>query len=739
MLVLTNDPNTGDEGATSSEFHIKKGRRVAEVEKAEEVVSTTEEESDRCSSVEEMVDQKEGPEAASRGGDDNKNEAVASASSVENGSETSSKQQKLFAPGHYAYYRSPDDRILKVTIEYYGEYLNRYAITLQDGTQLDNIKPSQLASLTDLTSKELSKLMKERNKRKDSSKVESNSNTPTASSKSSVDNNSEDIAKTDEDEKKLERGQTVASVASASEQQSTSQDGANTEITEPAPNTETTTTSNTVQEVKMVQAKTESGGTKTVPLYDAGMAVDYTNAAGTMRAEILDVHLDDLMEPYYSIRLKDGREKQTDNAHIMLIDLNSNDGKDVQNEKKGALYDEQGKPNEGDTSEGTQDVDKKKEKASCRERRKKGRDHSILRDSLKKMVEEQLSQADGASEQDVNDASQHKMSEVHSKESPKKTDSVGSTTATVFELGDEVLYKSSKGEESRAVIVRNLRDKKDRAYYVIRLPEGKEKQVYGHRLKPYVKPENTEESLRRSQSRKENSKKSSRGRSSSAKVRQSSSSGKKETAPTTTNKKFNRSESMDSRRSAHSTKSTFSRSSSIDSRRTTVSNSSRVSNTSRVSSTSGVSRDRHGDKKHHRRSSSLTSADIHDHSDTKGGSKSRNRVRSHSSLRRTKSSGSANNDETAAEATKRDESRRRYRRTHSEDSRQSSSSSKNKDHSHTARGRRSRPSATPSVSVNSKTAGEPSEAGEDDVAKARSLSKLRSFRKSFAAMKKGNE
>lgn len=705
----------------------------AEVGREEEVVSTTEEESDRCSSEGKIMDQKEGPAAAPRGVNNSKDEAVASASSVENGSQT-----KLFTPGQHAYYRSPEDGILKVTIQYYGEYLDRYAISLQDGTQLDNIKPSQLSNLTDLSSKELSKLMKERNKRKESAKVESNSNTPTASSsKSSADNNNEDYARntTDEDKKKLEEGGQAASVASCSEQKSTSQDS-NTEITEPTTNTETTT-SDTIQEVKMVQAKTESGGTKTVPLYEAGMAVDYTNAAGTIRAEILDVHLDDLMEPYYSIRLKDGREKQTDNSHIMLIDLNDNDGKDVQNEKEGIEDDKQGNSDGGDTGEETQDVDKKKEKASCRERRKKGRDHLIPRDSLKQMVEEQLSKADSTSEQDVNDTSHNKMSEVASKESPRKTDSAGSTTATAFELGDEVLYKSSNGEESRAVVVRNLRDKKDRAYHVIRLSDGKEKQVYGHRLKPYVKPENTEETSRRSQTRKENSKKSSRGRSSSAKVRQSSSSGKKETTTTKTNTKYNRSESIDSRRSTKSTKSTFSRSGSIDSRRSVVSNSSRVSNTSKVSNSSrasGVSRDWHGDKKHHRRSSSLRSAN----SDTRGSSKSRNRDRSHSSLRRTKSHGSASANEAAAETTRRDESRRRHRRTSSEDSRQSSSS-KNNDHSHTSRRGRSRTAATPSVSVNSKTAGEPSEVGEDDVSKARSLSKLRSFRKSFAAMKKGNE
>jgi hypothetical protein len=72
-------------------------------------------------------------------------------------------------------------------------------------------------------------------------------------------------------------------------------------------------------DIKMVQCKTEDGGTKMVPMYKAGMDVYYkSNGVIVSSAHILDVHLDDLLEPYYSIRLEDGREKQTDNAHITL-------------------------------------------------------------------------------------------------------------------------------------------------------------------------------------------------------------------------------------------------------------------------------------------------------------------------------------------------------------------------------------------------------------------------------------
>ena len=69
--------------------------------------------------------------------------------------------------------------------------------------------------------------------------------------------------------------------------------------------------------VRMVQAKTEDGGWKTVPLYEAGMVVDYANFGSTQTCTVLSAHLDDMMEPYYTVRLMDGREKQTDNAHIL--------------------------------------------------------------------------------------------------------------------------------------------------------------------------------------------------------------------------------------------------------------------------------------------------------------------------------------------------------------------------------------------------------------------------------------
>ncbi len=68
----------------------------------------------------------------------------------------------------------------------------------------------------------------------------------------------------------------------------------------------------------MVQAKTEDGNWRTVPLYEAGMDVCYWNYNEVQEYKILTVDHDNLLEPYYTVRLLDGKEKQTDNTHIML-------------------------------------------------------------------------------------------------------------------------------------------------------------------------------------------------------------------------------------------------------------------------------------------------------------------------------------------------------------------------------------------------------------------------------------
>ncbi|KAL7466279.1 hypothetical protein ACHAXS_006570 [Conticribra weissflogii] len=75
----------------------------------------------------------------------------------------------------------------------------------------------------------------------------------------------------------------------------------------------------TIRGVKMVEAKTEFGSTKFVPVHQKDKIISYRSKEGIVEALIVDVHRDDLHEPYYTIRLTDGREKQTDNDHILLI------------------------------------------------------------------------------------------------------------------------------------------------------------------------------------------------------------------------------------------------------------------------------------------------------------------------------------------------------------------------------------------------------------------------------------
>jgi hypothetical protein len=70
--------------------------------------------------------------------------------------------------------------------------------------------------------------------------------------------------------------------------------------------------------VRMVQAKTEDGIWRTMPLYKAGIDINYRNDDGIQECKILTVHHNDLLEPYYTARLRDGKEKQTKNTQTML-------------------------------------------------------------------------------------------------------------------------------------------------------------------------------------------------------------------------------------------------------------------------------------------------------------------------------------------------------------------------------------------------------------------------------------
>jgi hypothetical protein len=62
--------------------------------------------------------------------------------------------------------------------------------------------------------------------------------------------------------------------------------------------------------VRMVQAKTEDGNWRTVPLYKAGMDFCYRNDNEKQECKILTVHHDNLLEPYYTVRLLDGKKSR---------------------------------------------------------------------------------------------------------------------------------------------------------------------------------------------------------------------------------------------------------------------------------------------------------------------------------------------------------------------------------------------------------------------------------------------
>ena len=57
------------------------------------------------------------------------------------------------------------------------------------------------------------------------------------------------------------------------------------------------------------------------PKYAVGQKVYYKDSRGDVsQAEILKVHLDDDLVPFYDIKMSNGREKQTDDGHLSLLD-----------------------------------------------------------------------------------------------------------------------------------------------------------------------------------------------------------------------------------------------------------------------------------------------------------------------------------------------------------------------------------------------------------------------------------
>merc|ERR1712078_177341 len=74
-----------------------------------------------------------------------------------------------------------------------------------------------------------------------------------------------------------------------------------------------------------VNQKVESDGTIKKPEnenshYEADQIVCYKSNGKRCKAKIVKKHLDDELEPFYTITLQFGKEKQTDDAHLEPLD-----------------------------------------------------------------------------------------------------------------------------------------------------------------------------------------------------------------------------------------------------------------------------------------------------------------------------------------------------------------------------------------------------------------------------------
>ena len=617
---------------------------------------------------------------------------------------------KKYAIGQDVYYRHPSGSILKVQIHSHTRGSIRYTITLPPDNNNQHqrnkkVKASKLASLMDLTSKELSSLMKERNKKNHLSTSEAahvrRPNTHlTSSMKSSTTKSS-----SGDDE-----GYNTPLIG---EEQHTPQHNNNLDIIPVGEANESIMPSMSLPPAKallqpepkmqMVEARTEDGGTKTVPKYEAGMQVHYKNAAGIQGCTILTVHLDDLLEPFYDVRLEDGKEKQTDNAHIMLT-LDEEDGKD---EEEGSV---EAGDEEDDGNEFALGMVKKHDELEYHDAASP--DYEVNNyEQQKDDYQEEDEQAPYPTpkkfyDEPTPDTSERSNNELvistrkHQADDPTETAVLA--ISAQFAVGDEVLYTSSQGDQIRATVSRLQKDKKNRPYYVVMLPSGKEKQVYGHRLRHYVHQQGIRSRSRsRGPTTSNAARESSSGRGSSRHTRGRHTSRHHDHTP------VRRSESVDSHQSIHSN----------CSRASHMSNSSRRSEASRERHSRSRDESSNRELSHHRRSSTRGRRD---ESVTRDQQRHSTRSRSKSRIRR---SSSVSNDEPDQSRSGKSRSRDRSRSRAPSDER---SSQQQQQHHHHRGSSRSRP--TIGVSNSSRTA--------ESEADRKSISKLKSFRKSFSAMRK---
>ncbi|KAL7504354.1 hypothetical protein ACHAXN_003511 [Cyclotella atomus] len=411
-----------------------------------------------------------------------------------------------FHKGQDAYYRSPcRENVTKIKIvEKISN--NTYTVAFSDGS-VRHVEGERLAGLIDLTSKELASLMKEKNERSAANQ--------TPNLRPSIQSN------------ELDHGYEPEAEPSSSE-------NSYEDTIQNSPGSNSTTEKQILAlpcAVQMVEAKTEEGGTRLVPLYKAEMDVYYRGPQGVISvAHILKSHFDDLLEPYYTIRLEDGREKQTDNAHISLekpeeITEEGMDGEPVvegegeddwyQEWKESQLMQDQ------ELREEMKQYERENGSLSAEESTEEKQPQAVVsagktvsKEEQSEHTKEELSEPDiVVSLQSLKDHG----SQRHSERSESRTDSPVETTPRVkkldpddcaalvpapqFHVGDSVLYNSSKGEHMRATITKVRKDEKHRPYFVVKLSNGDEKKVYGHRLTPVKRESDRDSSRTRSRSR----------------------------------------------------------------------------------------------------------------------------------------------------------------------------------------------------------------------------------------------
>lgn len=399
------------------------------------------------------------------------------------------EEEDRFHKGQDAYYRSPSgEGVTKIKIV---EKVSRskYSVAFGDGTTRQ-VEGESLAGLIDLTSKELASLMKEKNER--------HASTPNLRS-----------SMQSKDSATLDQGYEPEAEPSSSENSYEN----NTEKS-PAGEKKMLALPCAVQ---MVEANTEDGGTKMVPLYKAEMDVYYRGPQGITVAHIVKAHFDDLLEPYYTIRLEDGREKQTDNAHISLEKPAEEQEEAAQNEPVEEDVDADDWYHEWKESQMKQDQELRDEIRQYEEEyvassvedsniheeppRTPASEKSPREEQSGHSTKEELSEPDpsmgGSNRSESKTASPVETPQVKKQDPDESSCALGQ--ALLFNVGDSVLYNSSKGDHTRATIIKVRKDEKHRPYFVVKMSNGDEKKVYGHRLTPVRR--DPERDARRTRSR----------------------------------------------------------------------------------------------------------------------------------------------------------------------------------------------------------------------------------------------